>query len=92
MRFITSNDADIRLGYMAEGNDLFLEVTAVRGFVLAVGPRGIGALRVISGDGRTSKWFGCPKDLPVTERLASFESISALEVGVDVSPLFVPLS
>ncbi|KAH0544334.1 hypothetical protein FGG08_001475 [Glutinoglossum americanum] len=83
MRFMTDNDVDIRLGYMAEGNELFLEVTVVRGFVLAMGLRGIGALRVISGDGCVSKWFGCPKDLPVTERLAGFESISALEVGVD---------
>lgn len=92
MRFITSNDVDIRLGYMTEGNELFLEVTAVRGFVLAMGSRGIRALQVISGDGRASKWFGCPKDSPVTERLAGFESVSALEVGVDVSPLVVPFS
>ncbi|KAH0538229.1 hypothetical protein FGG08_005148 [Glutinoglossum americanum] len=83
MRFITSSNADIRLGYMAEGNEHFLEVTAVRGFVLAIGPRGIRALQVIIGDGHASKWFGCPRDSPVTERLANFGSISALEVGVD---------
>ncbi|KAI9767966.1 MAG: hypothetical protein M1840_005278 [Geoglossum simile] len=83
MRLITSNDTDIRLGYIAEGNELFLEVTAVRGFVLAMGPRGVRALQVISSGGRASKWFGCPKDLPVTECLVGFESISALEVGID---------
>ncbi|KAH0550938.1 hypothetical protein GP486_007698 [Trichoglossum hirsutum] len=83
MRFIASNDVDIRLGYIAEGNELFLEVTAVRGFVLAIGPRGIRALQVIGGNGCASKWFGCPRDSPVTERLVGFESISALEVGID---------
>ncbi|KAI9781319.1 MAG: hypothetical protein M1839_006112 [Geoglossum umbratile] len=83
MRFITSNGVDTRLGYMAERNELFLEVTAVRGFILAMGPRGVRALQVISGNGRASKWFGCPKDSPVTERLVGFESISALEVGID---------
>ena len=92
MRFISSKGLDTRLGYMAEGNELFLEVTAVRGFVLAMGSRGIRALQVISGDGLASRWFGCPKDSPVTERLAGFASISALEVGVDVSPLVVPSS
>ena len=92
MRLITSNDADIRLGYIAEGNELFLDVAAVGGFVLAMGPRGIRALRVISGDGRASKWFGCPKDSPVTERLTGFKFISALEVGVDVSTPVIPFS
>jgi hypothetical protein len=91
IRLITSNGADIRLGYTAKGNELFLEVTAVKGFILAMGSRGIRALQVISGNGRTSKWFGCPKGSPATERLASFESISALEVGTDVSPLIIPL-
>lgn len=90
MRLITSDGADVRLGYMAENNELFFEVTAVKGFVLAMGPRGLRALQVIGGDGRVSKWLGCPEESPVTERLAGFESIGALEVGVDVSPLVIP--
>jgi hypothetical protein len=92
MRFIPNNGADIRLGYIAEGTELVLEVTAVKGFILAIGSRGIRALQVISGDGHASRWLGCPKNSPVTERLAGFESICALEVGVDVSPVVVPFS
>ena len=90
IRLITSNDTEIRLGYVAESNEVFLEVTAVKGFVLAIGPRGIRALQVVSANRYISKWFGRPTESPVTERLAGFESISALEVGLDVSPLLVP--
>lgn len=92
MLLITSDDAHIRLGYLAEGNETFVEVTVVKGFVLAMGPRGIRAIQVIGVDQHTSKWFGCPTESPVTERLAGCESISALEVGFDVSPLLVPHS
>ena len=92
MRLMTSDDADIRLGYLAEGNEAFVEVTVVKGFVLAMGPRGIRAIQVIGVNEHTSKWFGCPTESPVTERLAGCESISALEVGFDVSPLLVPLA
>ena len=91
MRLITDDDADIRLGYLAEGKETFVEVTIVKGFVLAMGPRGIQAIQVIGVDRLASKWVGCPTESPVTERLAGCESISALEVGFDVSPLLVPL-
>ena len=56
-----------------------------------MGPRGIRAIQVIGVSEHTSKWFGCPTESLVTERLAGCESISALEVGFDASPL-VPLS
>ena len=92
MRLTTSDDADIRLGYLAEGNETFVEVTVLKGFVLAMGPRGIRAIQVIGVDQHTSKWVGCPTESPVTERLACCEFISALEVGFDVSPILVPLS
>ncbi|KAI9770603.1 MAG: hypothetical protein M1840_003195 [Geoglossum simile] len=48
-----------------------------------MGPQGVRALKVVGGNGYVSKWFGCPKDSPVTERLVGFESIRALEVGID---------
>ena len=89
---MTSDDADIRLGYLAEGNETFVEVTVVKGFVLVMGHRGIRAIQVIGVNEHTSKWFGCPTESPVTERLAGCEPISALEVGFNVSPLLVPLS
>ncbi|KAI4275266.1 MAG: hypothetical protein L6R35_006283 [Caloplaca aegaea] len=92
IRLIHSDNAETRLGYLAEGNESFVEVTVVKGFVLAMGPRGIRAIQAIGVNEYTSKWFGCPTESPVTERLAGCESISALQIGFDVSPLLVPLS
>ena len=73
------------LGYRAEGKELFLNVTAFRGFILAVGSRGIQALQVITAEGETSKWFGRSDESPRTQRLAHLGSIAALEAGFDVS-------
>lgn len=83
---MTSDNADIRLGYLAEGNETSVEVTELKGFVLAMGSRGIRAIQVVGINGRASKWFGCPTESPVTERLAGCEAISAVKVGLVVSP------
>lgn len=85
IRFIPSNGTDICLGYRAEGKELFLDITVLRGFVSAVGSGGIQALQVITGKGQISQWFGCPSESPRTRRLAVFESIAAIEAGFDVS-------
>lgn len=85
IRFIPSKGMDICLGYRAEGKELFLDVTVLRGFVSAVGSRGIQALQIITGKGQISQWFGCPSESPRTRRLAVFGSIAAVEAGFDVS-------
>lgn len=87
MRFISRDHEDICLGYVNPGNELFHELTAVQGFILATGSRGIRGIHVVAGNGVPSKWFGYPEDIPVTERLAAFEAVGALEVGIDVSLL-----
>ncbi|KAL9131737.1 MAG: hypothetical protein Q9217_000412 [Psora testacea] len=83
LRLVSGQGIDICLGYIAEGKELFLEVKVLRGFIVAIGPRGIRALQVISGDGTRSRWFGCPKNSPITERLRGPKSIAALKVGFD---------
>jgi hypothetical protein len=83
IRLITEKGPDICLEF--QGKEVIREVTTPRGFVLAMGSRGIYALKVVSEDGSLSEWVGCPNNLPVTERLAHFNSIAALEVGIDVS-------
>ncbi|KAK3178681.1 hypothetical protein OEA41_000818 [Lepraria neglecta] len=83
LRLISVGEDDKQLGYRAEGKELFFEVTALRGFAVAVGPRGIRALQVIRDDGTRSPWFGRPRSSPVTERLACTKCITALEVGFD---------
>ncbi|KAI9872224.1 MAG: hypothetical protein M1830_001894 [Pleopsidium flavum] len=87
IRLIPSKGTDICLGYRAEGKELFLDVTVLRGFVAAVGSRGIQALQIITGKGYASQWFGCPDESPRTRRLALFGSVAALEAGFDVSKL-----
>ncbi|PGG95062.1 hypothetical protein AJ80_10029 [Polytolypa hystricis UAMH7299] len=83
MRLISNNQMDICLGYINNGDELFLEVTAVCGLVLAIGSHGVQAIQVIDNNGQTSGWFGSPRDAPVTERLAAFGAITSLGVGVD---------
>ena len=75
------------MGYFAKDSELVLEITNLRGFVLAITSQGIQAIQVLDGDERPSRWFGSPKDAFMTERLAGFNSIRALEVGIDVNPL-----
>ncbi|MCJ1349887.1 hypothetical protein MMC31_008130, partial [Peltigera leucophlebia] len=81
MRLVSVGEEDRQLGY--KGNEVFFEVTALRGFAVAVGPRGIRAIQVICDDGTRSPWFGCPKSSPLTERLVRTKCIVALEVEFD---------
>jgi hypothetical protein len=91
VRFIPSEGSKICLGYVAEEKksslnttDQFMDATGVQGFILAVGSRGVQALQFITSTRRLSQWFGCPDGLPKTRRLATSESITALEAGFDV--------
>ena len=70
LRLISVEEDDKQLGYRAEGKELFFEVRALRGFAIAVGPRGIRALQVICDDGTRSPWFGRLGKSPIKERLA----------------------
>lgn len=80
IRLITEKGPDICLGFVSEGKEVIREATALRGFVLAAGPRGIHALQVVNEDASLSKWVGCPNNSPITERLARFNFVAALEV------------
>lgn len=84
MRFISQDCSHICLGYITEGKEVYLDIATIKGFVLAMGSRGIQALQVVNGDGKVSRWFGCPRNSPVTERLLGSEAVSVLEVGLDV--------
>lgn len=88
IRLITKKDPDICLGFISDGKEIYHEVTALGGFVLAAGSRGIHALQVIDKHAGPSKWVGCLKNSPITERLAHFDYIAALEVSFDVNIRF----
>jgi hypothetical protein len=85
VRLITQKSPDICLGFVSEGKEVIKELTALRGFVLAVGSRGIHALQVVSQDASLSEWVGCPTTSPITKCLAHFDFIAGLEVKFDVS-------
>ena len=91
VRLITERGTDICLGFISKGEEVIKEVIALRGFILAVGSRGIHALQVVSQDASLSEWVGCPNKSPITERLAYFNFIAGLEVSFDVSIQFYQL-
>lgn len=92
MRLIPSQGEAIQLGYRAEGRELFLNITLLAGFNLVVGSRGVQGIQCITGDGRTSQWFGCPYRAPRTRRLAVSGRITAIKAGFDVSRLLLIFS
>lgn len=85
MRLIASKIPDVSLGFISEGHEVILELTALRGSVVAFDSRGLRALQIVRGDRSVSDWIGCPVNTPVMERLVQFEIIDHLEVGFDVS-------
>jgi hypothetical protein len=88
VRLITPKSPNICLRFISKGKEVIEEITALRGFVLAVGSRGIHALQVVSQDASLSEWVGCRNNSPITERLAHFDFIAGLEVNFDVSTQF----
>jgi F-box domain len=96
LSFTSSAGRGLHLGYTPKRKTPFIKTTAqligttgLRGFILAIGSRGIQALQVVTCAGQISQWFGCSNNLPKTRRLISTSgSIAALEAGFDVSISF----
>lgn len=85
IRLITEKSSEICLGFVSESKEVIREAAAFRGFVLAMGSRGIHALQIVSQDASLSEWIGYPNESPITQRLANFHFIAGLEVSFDVS-------
>jgi hypothetical protein len=78
---VSNQESKICLGYTKE---LSLETTGLQGFIIAVGSRGIHAIRFVTPR-QLSPWFGNPKGVPITtRRLVSYKPITALKAGFDV--------
>lgn len=84
IRFISNEEKNVCVGY-TNGAESCLETTEIYGFVVAVGSRGIHALRVVTPTGQLSQWFGDPNGVPKTRRLMTCQPITALEASFDVS-------
>ncbi|KAI9880165.1 MAG: hypothetical protein M1830_004984 [Pleopsidium flavum] len=92
LRFVQHNESDVCLGYNVPGEEVFLDLDChsdgenlggFSGFQIAVGPRGIQALAVVSSTGRVSTWAGHPEGVPRMCLMARFKHISALKGGFD---------
>jgi hypothetical protein len=79
----------IRLGYRSS-SEHSVELSQLWGFRLAMGSRGLQALKCITGPGGLeAPWLGSLEDVPRTERLAAMERVVGLEVGIDVSASYI---
>ncbi|KAK0104410.1 hypothetical protein ONS95_004704 [Cadophora gregata] len=83
MRLVPSQGESIQLGYRTEGKEIFLNITFLAGFNLAIGSRGIQGIECIADNRQTSQWFGCPLGAPKTTRLAVSDPITAIKAGFD---------
>ena len=84
IRLVLNQGEAICLGYMADKEHI-LNGTGLTGFQLAVGSRGIQAIRCILNKDRESLWIGSPDNAPRTERLLFAEPITGIKAGFDVS-------
>jgi hypothetical protein len=80
----------IQLGYRSFSQHS-IDLRLLFGFRVAVGRYGIRAIQCITGaNGSASTWFGCPDDVPQTDRLVMTSPIIGLEAGFNVRASQVP--
>ena len=97
LRLITDFLQRISLGYFDEAKSVSFKLTAIRGFILAMGPHGVRAIKVVNDNLQASRWAGDAKNVPHSRRLFATQSLRALRVEFDVSvvvspPLSIPLT
>ncbi|KAL1998692.1 hypothetical protein VTN02DRAFT_5725 [Thermoascus thermophilus] len=105
LRLVSERDPDTLVGYVLPGQETYIDIGPgphgegegdggqLNGFVLAVGPRGIQALRTTTTAGHVSPWAGSPEGLPTTLRLCMKKPISRLKAtfdGLKIVSLAVP--
>jgi hypothetical protein len=73
------------LGYCNSKASQTLTVRSLAGFVVAVGNKGIHALRLVDEDGTRTRWAGRPHNTLITERLSRRRPVFALDADFDVS-------
>jgi hypothetical protein len=73
------------IGYRNSTTFTTIDIRSLAGFVVAVGLKGIHAIRLVDNDGKASPWAGRPGEALITERLLRNFPPEALEVDFDVS-------
>ncbi|KAI1310075.1 hypothetical protein F5Y03DRAFT_403682 [Xylaria venustula] len=83
IKFTTATGSIVQLGYWAT-TEYSIHLTELWGFILAVGTRGIQAVKCLTSSDTTSCWLGYPDSAPKTRRLAIFDTpLDSLVVGFD---------
>ncbi|GFF58094.1 hypothetical protein IFM51744_09435 [Aspergillus udagawae] len=87
IRFILEDHQEVTLGYIVTTNERMLDIGAgcyrITGFITAVSPRGIMALRAVTDKGDVSPWVGSWKENPQTLRLCMKETIHEIKGRFD---------
>lgn len=83
MSFTSDSGEVARLGFTSD-NEIIFKVPRITGFILAMGSQGLKALKIIDDRGVATGWVGSPFNTPITERLATFNHVDAIEIGIDV--------
>ncbi|KAI0810759.1 hypothetical protein GGR55DRAFT_678719 [Xylaria sp. FL0064] len=83
IRFTTATGSVIHIGHSGTTENSIC-VTEIWGFILAVGSKGIHAVKCLTGNDTTSCWLGCPNNSPKTTRFARFDApLDCIAVGFD---------
>ncbi|KAL9096797.1 MAG: hypothetical protein Q9163_006413 [Psora crenata] len=83
MRLISTEGHEVQLGYRSESGEITVNVTYLKGFMVAIGPLGIRALKVLRLNGTCSGWIGRVGNAPVTKALSCTSHVLALKVTFD---------
>ncbi|WPB00926.1 uncharacterized protein RHO25_005546 [Cercospora beticola] len=79
----TKDGSSICTGYMFPEQLSCTIDSEVTGFLVAIGSRGLHAIRILLKSGWKSPWLGDPTDVPITHRLASIDPLLQLRIGFD---------
>lgn len=90
LRMVSQDGQRTSLGYWNEERTFTHDVSRLRGFELAAGPKGIHAVRILMDATRSGPWIGCPDKAPNFRSLATPGTVSALEADLDVRALWEP--
>ena len=87
IRFMSSNNLDTRVGYVAEQEEQTFPLSDFLGFRVAMSQSGIRALQIVGKHGSCSQWAGDSAAMAVSDGLVVCEPIRRLAVSYDVSHL-----
>lgn len=79
------------VGYLGGVQTVVRIVKLLNGFIVAIGSRGVHALRIVCDTDDLCDWIGNPSEKPITKRLAVGKAVVSIRVGFDVSRYIVHL-